>query len=273
MTTDVQIVNLALSHLGHAPDTITTLAGTDTTSLLANLHYPIARDVLLTTHNWNFAIKRIALGLNASEPVYEFTYAYDLPSDHLRVIRTNLDVDGAGGFGTEWRVEGSTLLSNTGPGDKVTITAATAANPVVLTAAAHGFNDGVSVFVEDVSGMTELNDLPFTVDNPATDTLELKGIDGTGFGAYTSGGTVRQLNLEVEYVKQEIVTANFSPMFVDLLSLNLAARMAMRLTDNATLAQGAWDTYNRAAAMAFNRDSIEGTPRGIQAETWINSRA
>jgi len=274
MATDVDIANLALSNIGHAPDLVTSLASTDTTSKLLNLHYPIARDALLNEHNWNFAIKRVALALNATEPVFEFTYAYNLPSDYLRVIRTNLDFEDAVALSSnKWRVEGSTLLSNTGPGDKLTITAATQANPVVLTAVSSNLSDGVSVFVEDVAGMTELNDIAYTVDNPTTDTLELKGIDGSAFTAYTSGGTVRQLNIEIEYVSQITTTTEFTQTFVDLLAFNLSARIAPRLTDNANIANSMWDVYNRKLELARNRDAVEGTPRDITAELWINSRA
>lgn len=76
------------------------------------------------------------------------------------------------------------------------ITGATAANPVVITVVAHGFSDGDRVAIKDVGGMIEINDRIFTVDDKTDDTFELQDdgtptdIDGTGFTAYTSGGTV-----------------------------------------------------------------------------------
>ena len=68
------------------------------------------------------------------------------------------------------------------------ITAATAANPVVVTSAGHGYSNGDRVYLTNVAGMTQLNNREFTVANKTTDTFELSGIDGTGFDAYTSGG-------------------------------------------------------------------------------------
>lgn len=73
----------------------------------------------------------------------------------------------------------------------VTISGATQANPVVATATAHGFADGEEVEITGVVGMTELNDRRFTVDNQTANTFELKGEDGTGHTAYSSGGTAR----------------------------------------------------------------------------------
>ena len=84
----------------------------------------------------------------------------------------------------------------------VTITAATTANPVVITAASHGFENGDEVDISDVTtgvnsagaatGMSQINDLRFTVANKTTNTFELSGIDGSAFTAYTSGGKVRK---------------------------------------------------------------------------------
>jgi hypothetical protein len=71
-----------------------------------------------------------------------------------------------------------------------TITGATAANPVVITAAAHGRANGAVVFINGVVGMTDINNLTFTVANQATNTFELSGINGTSYDAYSSGGSV-----------------------------------------------------------------------------------
>jgi len=69
-----------------------------------------------------------------------------------------------------------------------TITGATAANPVVVTAGSHGYSNGDRVFITEVTGMTELNNREFTVANKTTNTFELSGIDGSAFTAYSSGG-------------------------------------------------------------------------------------
>jgi hypothetical protein len=74
------------------------------------------------------------------------------------------------------------------------ITAATKANPVVITSAAHGFSNGDQVIIAGVVGMTQLNTgHPFTVANKTTDAFELQGINGTAYGTYVSGGTVARV--------------------------------------------------------------------------------
>lgn len=71
------------------------------------------------------------------------------------------------------------------------ITGATQANPVVVTATGHPFVNGDKVSISGVVGMTQLNGNVYTVANKATNTFELSGINGTGFTAYTSGGTAK----------------------------------------------------------------------------------
>jgi hypothetical protein len=74
-----------------------------------------------------------------------------------------------------------------------TITGATAASPVVITSAAHGFSDDDVVAIWDVAGMTDLNGKMYIVQNAAVNTFELtdvngQEVDGEDFDAWTSGG-------------------------------------------------------------------------------------
>lgn len=80
----------------------------------------------------------------------------------------------------------------------VTITNATTADPVVITTSgAHGFSNGDTVIIRNVTGMTELNRVKFKVASAATDTFELQDtdgndIDGSEYTDYVSGGEVRE---------------------------------------------------------------------------------
>jgi len=80
-----------------------------------------------------------------------------------------------------------------GIGAGKTITGATAANPVVITASSHGFTNLDEVHIDNIVGMTELNGFRYKVANKTTHTFELQdlsrtNIDGTGFTAYSSAG-------------------------------------------------------------------------------------
>ena len=77
------------------------------------------------------------------------------------------------------------------------MTGATRADPVVVTAAAHGYSNGDAVRIDNVVGMTELNTNGYVVANATADTFELQtagggNVDGTSFTAYGSGGQVRK---------------------------------------------------------------------------------
>ena len=86
-----------------------------------------------------------------------------------------------------------------------TITAATTANPVVVTSASHGFSNGDVVRITDVggigidTGMTELNSNRYTVASVTTNTFELQttaatpvNVDGSSYSTYVSGGKARK---------------------------------------------------------------------------------
>lgn len=92
-----------------------------------------------------------------------------------------------------------------------TITAATAADPVVVTASAHGYSNGDRVYITNVAGMTQLNNREFTVANKTTNTFELSGIDGSGFDAYTSGGDVGKIvEVTTTYSASDIFQINYA---------------------------------------------------------------
>ncbi len=111
-----------------------------------------------------------------------------------------------------------------------TITGATAANPVVITSAAHGYSNGEYVWIRDVAGMTELNNLPYIVNNVTTNTFELQNLDsvnvnGTGFTAYTSGGTASQ----TPYKEADLFRVKFTQS-ADVLYLTHPDYWPMKLT-------------------------------------------
>ena len=68
-----------------------------------------------------------------------------------------------------------------------TITGATQANPCVITSPSHGLSSGRTVTINDVLGMTSLNNNQYTVTVINLNTFSLN-VNSTLFGAYTSGG-------------------------------------------------------------------------------------
>jgi hypothetical protein len=101
------------------------------------------------------------------------------------------------------KTQGTRLRVASTSGSPVNITGITAANPAVVTAVAHGLATGDVVIIRGIVGMVQLNDRAFVVDNLTANTFSLRGIDSTGFTAYTSGGTVaRQTLIDVAETSQ-----------------------------------------------------------------------
>jgi len=88
------------------------------------------------------------------------------------------------------------------------ITAATQANPVKLTMAAHGMTTGKELMVTSIVGMTQLNDKIYKVTVVDANNVTLDGVDGTAFTAYTSGGSGTYGTFYA--AKESAVMANFT---------------------------------------------------------------
>ena len=111
-------------------------------------------------------------------------------------------------------------ISTAGSG---TITGATQADPVVVSmSGGHNFTEGQSITIANAAGMTGING-NHTVKNVTATTLELfevatatnstpEPLDGTGFSAWTSGGTAVHTtivlnDIQGEFAAGETITA------------------------------------------------------------------
>lgn len=95
---------------------------------------------------------------------------------------------------TSWALDiHSAYRDNGSPQD---ITGITKANPAVVTyAGGDNFTNGDKVFISEVVGMTQVNDLIFTVANvnTGTNTFELSGISSTAYSTYVSAGKIQKV--------------------------------------------------------------------------------
>lgn len=82
MSSEVEICNLALSHLGSY--TITALTDASQEARKCKLYYPIARDFVLRDFPWNFAERRIYLALLSGVDPVGYEYAYQYPVGCLK---------------------------------------------------------------------------------------------------------------------------------------------------------------------------------------------
>jgi len=73
-------------------------------------------------------------------------------------------------------------------GANKTISAVTLANPGVVSSTSHGISDGAYVVYTITSGMQQLNGRVLRIDNPATSTWEIEGVNtSSGYDAFVSG--------------------------------------------------------------------------------------
>lgn len=165
MATDkVAIANLALSKIGSTRITSFTQTGSNEAAIVNGVYDDILEEVL-SEHPWSFAQKRTEL-------------EYTVPDDVSRTIDDTVYVP-------------------------VTITNATTADPVVITAASHGLEDGDWIKITGALGMTQLNDNFYIVDNATTNTFSLtdtdgEDVDGSAYTAYISTGKIHKaFDLEV----------------------------------------------------------------------------
>lgn len=99
----IDCCNSALQRVGAA--SIVSLGDNSPEARACSLAYDSNRRSELRKRPWNFAVKRAVLAPDATAPAYDYTYAFTLPSDCLRVLRpATADLD--------WQVEGRKILTN-----------------------------------------------------------------------------------------------------------------------------------------------------------------
>lgn len=84
--------------------------------------------------------------------------------------------------------EGDNLTTGLAKRGTGRITAATQADPVVITSASHGLSTGDLIQISRIVGMTELNNRSFRVTVVDSNSFSLDDEDGSAHTAWTSGG-------------------------------------------------------------------------------------
>tara|TARA_R100000656_G_C3933221_1_gene125264 strand:- start:276 stop:908 length:633 start_codon:yes stop_codon:yes gene_type:complete len=97
----VSIANLALSNLGEGP--IQNLTDDNARARICNARIDDVIRTILRMHDWNSAMKRVAL-TSIGEPLFGFNTTFQLPVDFIKIV----DVYPVSRF----RIQSDTLLSN-----------------------------------------------------------------------------------------------------------------------------------------------------------------
>lgn len=107
MASEVDICNRALQKLG--AKRITSLTENTANARACNVAYEPLRDAELSAHPWKFAIERVALAADSSDPAWGRARSFQLPSDFLELTNDypedNLN-------SKDWVIEGQKILTD-----------------------------------------------------------------------------------------------------------------------------------------------------------------
>ena len=102
---DVAIANMALTGLGDRR--ITAFTDESETARAVNGVYSLMREEVLSSYPWGFALVRVAAVKITAAPLYGWDCQFQIPTDSLRVVGTDLDEQEE-----KWVREGDRILTN-----------------------------------------------------------------------------------------------------------------------------------------------------------------
>jgi len=138
-----------------------------------------------------------------------------------------------------------------------TITNVTLSNPVVITAPGHNLPNSTAIKLLNIAGTTQLNDVVYYTSATSTSTVSLYldilrtvPINGTGFTAYTGGGTINTLctqnsNIAIGASAGEKLINGENNIFI----ANAAASQWISGSNNVILGQGAAKFINSGSGI------------------------
>lgn len=83
-TSETEIANSALGHLGIPA--IASLDDDGSSARAAKRQYPLKRDALIRRYRWNFAMTRVTLAPDATQPDFGFENQFTVPADQLAIV-------------------------------------------------------------------------------------------------------------------------------------------------------------------------------------------
>jgi hypothetical protein len=107
MASVVDIANSALNLLGAS--TISALTDDSKNARLCNQRYEPVRNRVFRSHAWNCLTKRVQLAQDTTAPIVEYSYAYTLPSDCLRVLKIHTGVTDSIASDIDYKVKAEKL--------------------------------------------------------------------------------------------------------------------------------------------------------------------
>ena len=112
MASAVDIANSALNLLGAS--TISAFTDDSKNARLVNQRYEPVRNRVFRSHAWNCLHKRVQLAQNSTAPVVEYSHAYALPADCLRVLKVHNGTTDSIKSAIDYKLEGRNIVTDEG---------------------------------------------------------------------------------------------------------------------------------------------------------------
>ena len=112
MASVVNMCNSALNLLGAS--TIAALTDDTKNARLCNQRYEPVRNRVFRSHAWNCLHKRVQLAQNSTAPVVEYSHAYALPADCLRVLKVHNGTTDSIKSAIDYKLEGRNIVTDEG---------------------------------------------------------------------------------------------------------------------------------------------------------------
>jgi hypothetical protein len=112
MASVVDMCNSALNLLGAS--TISALTDDSKNARLCNQRYEPIRNRVFRSHAWNCLHKRVQLAQNSTAPVVEYSHAYALPTDCLRVLKIHNGTTDSIASALDYKLEGRNIVTDIG---------------------------------------------------------------------------------------------------------------------------------------------------------------
>jgi hypothetical protein len=110
MLSQVQIVNMALAKIGDFY--ISSMTEGTKQANYAGIFWESARDTLLESYPWSFAMERVRLARLADVPAWGYDYKYQLPNDYLKLRDISVTGDFDRSQTIDYKIEGRTIVTN-----------------------------------------------------------------------------------------------------------------------------------------------------------------
>lgn len=205
---EVGIANLALGRIG--AKRIASFTENTPNAIKVREAWDYILDELLAKKDWRFAKTRVQLATITTEPVYAYTYAYQLPSDFLRLAEKT-----------------KTIIPSTNPAD---------------------YYNGLITQDDDEDGLSSFITFDSPVWPPGYSyKIEEVEVSTTNHPlCLLSDYYNEDLPLKITYIRRETNPARFSPLFISAFVSRLASEFAISIAESVEKQRIQYSIYKEA---------------------------